>query len=185
MPVPHHMRCNHRIISRHDWMWFCKHVVDHLYQYTHLDLSNIHPHFYTLGGEPVQLRGHGPCSQWSSVNPLRAASALMHYAHLSSWCMNAALGSLLGRTAFMHHADPSGVYQPHRVGMMHECSSGEYSSGLHSCIMTTNRHSALKHYAVLKGLTIIAFRARSPWWDNPQPPTHLVACGLNKLMQFN
>ena len=25
-------------------------------------------------------------------------------------------------TLFMHHADPSGVYQPHSVGMMHECS---------------------------------------------------------------
>ena len=26
----------------------------------------------------------------------------------------------------MHHADPLGVYQPCRVGMMHECSPGEY-----------------------------------------------------------
>ena len=39
--------------------------------------------------------------------------------------MNAALASLLASAAFMHHADPSGVYQPHRVGMMHECSPGE------------------------------------------------------------
>ena len=52
--------------------------------------------------------------------------------------------------ALMHQDDPSGVYQPCRVGMMHEWRVD--APGLHSCIMTTNVQSALKHYASLKGL---------------------------------
>ena len=39
--------------------------------------------------------------------------------------MDAALVSLLARAAFMHHDDPSGMYQSPRVGMMLECSTGE------------------------------------------------------------
>ena len=37
-------------------------------------------------------------------------------------------GELLTGTALVHHVDPSGVYQPHMVGMMHECSTGEFLS---------------------------------------------------------
>ena len=52
-----------------------------------------------------------------------------------------ALGSLLTRAAFIHHTDPSGVYQPHRVGMMLAMNAAlvSYLPGLHfdSCIMTT------------------------------------------------
>ena len=29
------------------------------------------------------------------------------------------------RDAFMHHADPQGVYKRHKVGMMLKCSHGE------------------------------------------------------------
>ena len=39
--------------------------------------------------------------------------------------MDAALASLLAKAAFMHDADPSGIYRPHSVGMMHECIPGE------------------------------------------------------------
>ena len=35
------------------------------------------------------------------------------------------LASNLAGTALVHHANPSGVYQPHRVGMMHECSTSK------------------------------------------------------------
>ena len=66
----------------------------------------------------------------------------------------------------MHYADPSGVCQPCRVGMMHECSTGDLP-GLHSCIMTTNGHDALKHYATLKGLMSIAV---SLFQGSTQPP---------------
>jgi hypothetical protein len=34
--------------------------------------------------------------------------------------MNAALASLLARAAFIHHVDPTGVYQPRRVVMRHD-----------------------------------------------------------------
>ena len=39
--------------------------------------------------------------------------------------MDAGLASLLAETAFMHHAEPSGVYQRHRVGTMLKYSPGE------------------------------------------------------------
>ena len=53
----------------------------------------------------------------------------------------------------VHHADPAGGYQPHRVSMVLECSLVTYMPQLHEGIMMTKRHSTLKHYAVLKGFT--------------------------------
>ena len=35
------------------------------------------------------------------------------------------VAGLLARAAFMHHGNPSGVYESHMVGMMHGCSPGE------------------------------------------------------------
>ena len=63
---------------------------------------------------------HGPWGIMRILTIEGPHSALMHYAHLLSWFMNAALASLLARAAFMHHDDPTGVYQPHRVIMMHD-----------------------------------------------------------------
>ena len=37
-------------------------------------------------------------------------------------------GEYLAGAEFMHHVDPLGVYQLHRVGMMLECNSGELSA---------------------------------------------------------
>ena len=47
--------------------------------------------------------------------------------------------------------------KPRRVGMMHECSTGELlaRAAVHWCIMTTKGYSALKHCAALKGLTVL------------------------------
>ena len=41
-------------------------------------------------------------------------------------------------------SDPSGVYQPRRVGMMHACSTG-FSPDLQSCNMMPKGHRAIKH----------------------------------------
>ena len=43
-------------------------------------------------------------------------------------------GKYLAGAALVHHADPSGVSQPCRFGMMHECFN--WQPRLHSCIMT-------------------------------------------------
>ena len=63
--------------------------------------------------------------------------------------MNAALVNLFVRAAYMHHDDALRVY--HRVCMMLEYSPGE----LLARVVFTHQdkgHSALKHYAALKGL---------------------------------
>jgi hypothetical protein len=57
--------------------------------------------------------------------------------------MNAALVRLLARAAFMHRADPSGMYQSHRVSMMHECSPGELLAGI-----CKRRRKRRKNYAL-------------------------------------
>ena len=66
--------------------------------------------------------------------------------------MGAALVSLLTRTAFMRHADPSGVYQPCRVGMMLECSTVELLAKIASVHHGDKGHTvtALKRYAAPK-----------------------------------
>ena len=61
--------------------------------------------------------------------------------------------SLVGAT-FMHPADPSGVYQRHRIGMMHECSPGKLFARAELMHHVDNEHGALMHYAALKGLMI-------------------------------
>ena len=64
--------------------------------------------------------------------------------------MNAALAS----AALVHHADPSGVSQPHSVGMTLECSTGNLLAMAAFMNHREKEHHALKHYAVLKGLTM-------------------------------
>ena len=58
----------------------------------------------------------------------------------------------LARAAFMHHADPSGVYQPRRFNMMHGCSPDELFAKAAAMYHNDRRHSALKHYAALTWL---------------------------------
>ena len=67
--------------------------------------------------------------------------------------MNAALATLLTRAAFMHYADPLGVYQPCMIGIMHECSTGELLARAACMHHDDKGHGTLKHYAALKGLT--------------------------------
>ena len=52
----------------------------------------------------------------------------------------------------MHHADPSGAYQPHRVDMMFECSTGKLLARAAFMHYDDQGYDALMHYAVLKGL---------------------------------
>ena len=54
------------------------------------------------------------------VNPLRTACCLKE-----TIGRDAAMQWLLARTALLHPTGSSGVYLPHRVGMMHECSTAE------------------------------------------------------------
>ena len=64
--------------------------------------------------------------------------------------MNAALASLLAKPEFVYHVDPSGVYQPCRIGMVLECSPGLTRAAF---IHHANKgHGTLKHYAAIKGL---------------------------------
>ena len=54
------------------------------------------------------------------------------HVHLLSWCTNAALyGTVTDASADIGASCPpfKGVYQPRRVGMMHECSTGELLAG--------------------------------------------------------
>ena len=62
------------------------------------------------------------------------------------------LGRHDARPAFMHHTDPTTVYQPHRVGMMHECSTGELLARAAFMHHADKEHDALKHYAALTGV---------------------------------
>ena len=53
----------------------------------------------------------------------------------------------------MHHADPSGVFQPRRVGLVLECSTGELLARAAFMHHDNQGHDALLHHAVLKGLS--------------------------------
>ena len=64
--------------------------------------------------------------------------------------MNAALVSLLTRAAFMHHGNPLGEYQPHRVRMVFECSPDELLARA-TCIMSTNGIVHLSTMRAFKG----------------------------------
>ena len=66
--------------------------------------------------------------------------------------MNAALASILVRAAFIHHADPPGVYQPHGVSIVLECSTSELLARAAFKHYADQGHTALKYYAVLKGV---------------------------------
>ena len=52
----------------------------------------------------------------------------------------------------MHHADATGLIHFQRVGMLHQCSTGELLAGAALVHHETNEHEALRHHAVLKGL---------------------------------
>ena len=56
----------------------------------------------------------------------------------------------------VHHDNPSGVSQPHRVDMMPECSTGDL---LARAGFMHQGHGALMHYAVLKGFSKITNKA--------------------------
>ena len=58
-----------------------------------------------------------------------------------------ALVSLPVRAAFMHHAEPSGMNQPHRIGTIHECSPGELLARAAFMHHDHEGHNVLKHYA--------------------------------------
>ena len=53
----------------------------------------------------------------------------------------------------MHHADPSGVSQPSRFGMMLECSNGKLLARAAFMHHDDQGHDALRHDAVFKGVT--------------------------------
>lgn len=54
---------------------------------------------------------------------------------------------------FKHNAEPSGVYQPRRVGMMLECSNGEVLARAAFMHHHDDKGlNALHHYAALKWL---------------------------------
>ena len=52
----------------------------------------------------------------------------------------------------MHHADPLGVSQPRRVGMVLECSTGELLASAAFVHHDDQGYDAFRHHAVLKGL---------------------------------
>ena len=54
--------------------------------------------------------------------------------------------------ALVHHADPSAVSQPPRVGMMLECSPGELLARAAFMHHDYQGHYVLRHDAVLNGL---------------------------------
>ena len=57
------------------------------------------------------------------------------------------------KTAFMHHAVPSAVYQPQKVGLLHECTSGMSRLASPACMLHDDKgNRTLKHFAALKGL---------------------------------
>ena len=58
----------------------------------------------------------------------------------------------------MHHADSFGLEQPHRVGMMLQCSRGEFFATAAFMHHDDKGHSALKRHAVFKGLTSMTMR---------------------------
>ena len=58
---------------------------------------------------------------------------------------------LIGAT-LVHHADPSGVYQHCRVGMMLECSTGELLARATFKHHDDQGDNALRFYAILNGL---------------------------------
>ena len=62
---------------------------------------------------------------------------------------------LLAGAALAHHADPSGVSQPHRVGMMLEYSSGDLIARAAFMHHDDQGHDVLRHHAVLKGLNLM------------------------------
>ena len=66
--------------------------------------------------------------------------------------MNAVLVSLLGRAAFMRHPDPARLFQPRRVGMVHECNPGELLARAAFMHHIDKGHTAFKSYAALTGL---------------------------------
>ena len=70
----------------------------------------------------------------------------------------------------MHHADPSGVYQPHRVGMMDECSTRQCC--VHASYRQKGIYSAVKPYAALKGLMLDFYPTPTSYFPSVPPAAH-------------
>ena len=68
--------------------------------------------------------------------------------------MNAALASLLARAAFVHHDDSLGVYQPHRVGMVVECRTGDLHARAAFKHHDDKGHDALMNYMGFKRVSV-------------------------------
>ena len=58
----------------------------------------------------------------------------------------------------MHHAHPSAMYQPRRVGIMLECSPGELLARAAVMLYDDKGHRALKDFAALKDLNSMGTR---------------------------
>ena len=70
--------------------------------------------------------GHDTLKQHDTLKPLRTDVAKK--GHLSSFIVmmhQCSPGEYLASAALMHHAEPSGVSRPSRVGMMLECNTGK------------------------------------------------------------
>ena len=58
------------------------------------------------------------------------------------------------KNELMHHSDPSGVYQPQRIGMMHAWSTCESLTRAEFMHHEDKGDNVLKHHMVLKGLNL-------------------------------
>ena len=54
----------------------------------------------------------------------------------------------------MHHANLIGLIHSQRVCMMHQCIAGKTLASA-MLFKTSNEHEALRHHAIIKGLTLI------------------------------
>ena len=71
----------------------------------------------------------------------------------------------------MHHADPSGVYQPRMVSMMLKCSPGELLAKVAFMHYDDKGRNTVRHYVDLKGLIL---EKSSPLFWTPLPPALVV-----------
>ena len=76
----------------------------------------------------------------------------------------------------MHQADPFGVSQLRRVGMMLECSTGELLARAAFMHHDDQEYDALRYHAALKGLRVLSHRYTTvnDSWDARQDLVHHV-----------
>ena len=68
--------------------------------------------------------------------------------------MNVALAIVFTRDAFHHHADPSGVHQPHRVCIRIGYKTNDLPAMAVIMHHEDKRYRTIKHYAGVKGLNL-------------------------------